>query len=215
MACSADSRQETAGSTLPGDPRARGLRVARDVGALDVRCGGDLMTSSQYLLNLGLLAFVLWANVGTRIVDRSRFTVPVLLVVIAAAVFLRDVPTRGNDVGLEVAGIAAGALLGLVAAALVEVGRNDRGQLVMRAGAGYAALWIAVIGGRMLFAYGADHWFSRGIGQFSRDHAITGADAWTAAFILMALSMVLVRVAASGAAVARAARRPAEAYASA
>lgn len=215
MACSADSRQETVGSTLPEDPRARGLRVARDVGALDVRCGGDLMTSSQYLLNLGLLAFVLWANVGTRIVDRSRFTVPVLLVVIAAAVFLRDVPTRGNDVGLEVAGIAAGALLGLVAAALVEVGRNDRGQLVMRAGAGYAALWIAVIGGRMLFAYGADHWFSRAIGQFSRDHAITGADAWTAAFILMALSMVLVRVAASGAAVARAARRPAEAYASA
>jgi len=51
-----------------------------------------------------------------------------------------------------------------------------------------------VIGGRMAFAYGADHWFPAAIGRFSIEHEITGADAWTAAFVLIALAMVLTRV---------------------
>jgi hypothetical protein len=46
----------------------------------------------------------------------------------------------------------------------------------------------------MVFAYGADHWFTQQIGLFSYHHAITGADAWTAAFVSMALAMVLTRV---------------------
>jgi hypothetical protein len=171
------------------------------------------MSTTQYLLNAGLLAFVLWANLGTRTVSRARFALPLLLVAVAAAVFLRDVPTAGNDVGLELAGVGVGAVLGLVAAALVRVDRNRAGRLVMRAGAAYAALWIAVIGGRCVFAYGADHWFGRQIGEFSMTHRITGADAWTAAFILMALAMVVVRVAATGVTTARVARRPAPALA--
>jgi hypothetical protein len=164
------------------------------------------MSSTQYLLNAGLLAFVLWANLGTRTVSRSRFTLPLLLVAVAAAVFLRDVPTAGDDLGLELAGVAVGAVLGLVAAALVRVDRDATGRLVMRAGVAYAALWIAVVGGRCVFAYGADHWFPRAIGEFSMAHRITGADAWTAAFVLMALAMVVTRVAATGVLTARAAR---------
>ena len=171
------------------------------------------MSTTQYLLNAGLLAFVLWANLGTRTVSLARFTLPLLLVAVAAAVFLRDVPTAGNDLGLELVGVGVGAVLGLVAAALVQIDRNRTGCLVMRAGGAYAALWIAVIGGRCVFAYGADHWFGRQIGEFSMTHRITGADAWTAAFILMALAMVVVRVAATGVATARVARRPAAALA--
>jgi hypothetical protein len=169
------------------------------------------MTTTMYLLNLGLLAFVLWANVGTRTVTRSRLTLPVLLVVAAGAVFLRDVPTAGQDVALEAVGIGAGVVLGVVAGALVRVDRDHVGRLVMRAGAAYAALWVAVIGGRMLFAYGADHWFPVAIGRFSMTHQITGADAWTAAFILLSLSMVLARVATSAVLISLASRRPAPA----
>ena len=167
------------------------------------------MSTTQYLLNAGLLAFVLWANAGTRTVSRVRFTLPLLLAAVAAAVFLRDVPTAGHDLRLEVAGVAVGAVLGLVAAALIRVHHDATGRLVMRAGTAYAVLWVAVIGARCVFAYGADHWFGRAIGEFSRAHEITGADAWTAAFILMALAMVVVRVAATGVATAVAARRPA------
>jgi hypothetical protein len=48
--------------------------------------------TTQYLLNLGLLAFVFWANLGTRTVTRSRFTLPLLLVLVAGVAFLRNVP---------------------------------------------------------------------------------------------------------------------------
>lgn len=171
------------------------------------------MTTTMYLLNGGLLAFVLWANLGTRTVTRFRLTLPVLLVVAAGAVFLRDVPTAGHDVALEMAGIGAGVVLGVVAGALVRVDRDPVGRLMMRAGAAYAALWVAVIGGRMLFAYGADHWFPAAIGRFSITHQITGADAWTAAFILLSLSMVLARVATAAVLITRTGRRPAVALA--
>ena len=167
------------------------------------------MTSTMYLLNLSLLAFLLWANLGTRTVTRFRLALPVLLVVVAGAVFLRDVPTAGHDFALEAAGIAVGVALGVVAGALVRVDRDRVGRLVMRAGAPYAAVWVAVIGGRMLFAYGADHWFPAAIGRFSMTHQITGADAWTAAFILLSLSMVLARVATSLVLITLAGRRPA------
>ena len=169
------------------------------------------MTTTMYLLNLGLLAFVLWANLGTRTVTRSRLALPVLLVLVAGAVFLPDLPTAGHDVALEAAGAGAGVVLGLAAAALVRIDRDRVGRLVMRAGAAYAALWVAVIGGRMLFAYGADHWFPAAIGRFSMTHQITGADAWTAAFILLSLSMVLARVMTSAVLIASAGRRRAAA----
>ena len=169
------------------------------------------MTTTQYQLDAGLLAFVRWANLGTRPVSRGPFTLPLLLVGGAAAVFLRDLPTAGSDLRLEFAGVAAGAVLGGVAAALVRVDRDRPGRLVMRAGAAYAALWIAVIGGRCVFDYGAGHWFPRAIGEFSMTHQITGAHAWTAASILMALAMVVVRVAATGVATAIAAHRAAPA----
>ncbi|HTY72293.1 MAG TPA: hypothetical protein VMI11_07685 [Actinomycetes bacterium] len=156
------------------------------------------MSTTQYLLNAGLLAFVLWANLGTRTVTRTRFTMPLLIVAVAAYAYLRDVPSLGNDRALDLVGVAVGAALGLLAAALVRVEREPNGRLVMSAGRAYAALWVAVIGGRVLFAYGADHWYPQAIARFSMEHRITGADAWTAAFVLMALTMVVVRVAASG-----------------
>ncbi len=152
------------------------------------------MSVAQYGLNLGLLVYVLATNVGTRRLTRTRLTLPVVLVALAAAVFLRDVPTRGNDTTLELVGTLAGVVLGVTAGVLVRVVPARAGRLVTTAGAAYATLWVAVIGGRMLFAYGADHWFSRSIARFSFQHGITGADAWTATFVLMALAMVLTRV---------------------
>jgi hypothetical protein len=152
------------------------------------------MSTSQYLLNLGLLAWILGGNVGTRVVTVRRLRLPLLIVAIAGFVYLRDLPSGGNDVYLELAGALAGAVLGVVAAMLVRV-RLENQRVLATAGLGFAALWTAVIGGRIAFAYGATHWFPVAIGRFSMRHQITGADAWTAAFVLMALAMVVVRVA--------------------
>lgn len=152
------------------------------------------MSSAQYALNVGLLVYILASNLGTHRLSRGRLSLPVALVGVAAWLFLRDVPTLGNDVQLELVGAGAGALLGVIAGLLVKVRRDGTGAVVMSAGSAYAVLWVAVIGGRIAFAYGAEHWFPTAIGRFSMDHQITGADAWTAAFVLMALMMVLVRV---------------------
>lgn len=168
------------------------------------------MSLAQYALNIGLLVFILASNLGTRPVTRRRLVQPLVLVVVAAAVFLRDVPTLGNDGRLEVVGLVAGLLLGVLAGLLVTV-RERSGTVVMTAGAAYALLWIVVIVGRILFAYGADHWFTAWIRRFSVENRITGADAWTAAFILMALAMVVARVAVTWLRAARARRNASQA----
>ena len=151
------------------------------------------MSTTQWTLNIALLAWVLLRNLGTRPLDRSTFTVPLLVVGVAAGVFLRDVPTDGNDVALDVLFAALGLGLGAVATALTRL-HAAGGRVVVTAGAAFAALWIAVIGGRIAFAEWATGPGARAIGLFSRDHLITGADAWTAAFVLMALAMVLGRL---------------------
>jgi hypothetical protein len=138
------------------------------------------MSTSQWLLNLALLAWVLTRNLGTRRVTRATFLVPLVVVAAAGAWFLRDLPTAGHDVGLELAGIAAGLVLGSLAAALTRMHRRQ-GHLVVSAGTAFAAVWVATIGGRMVFAQWATH-------------GGTGADAWTAAFVLMALTMVATRL---------------------
>lgn len=169
------------------------------------------MTTTEYLLNFALLAFILVTNLGTHRVTRRRLVLPLVLVAVAASAFLRHVPTIGHDLTLELLGVAAGAVLGVVAGLLVHVHRDHDGTTTT-AGLPYAALWVAVIGGRVLFAYGAEHWWSRSIGMFSMQHQITGADAWASAFILMALTMVLARVAVT-AAQAALAHRPSMAVA--
>ena len=160
------------------------------------------MSTGQYFLNLALLAWILSSNVGTRTLTRRRVTLPLFVVAAAGWFYLGDMPTLGNDGWLELVGLVAGVLLGIVAALTVRV-RREGDRVVATAGLAFAALWVAVIGGRVLFAFGADHWFARSIGQFSRDHLITGADAWTAAFVLMALAMVVSRLAVTGIRAAR------------
>ena len=153
------------------------------------------MSTSQLVLNGALLAFVLLTNLGVKPVSRARMLVPVILVLIAGWVFLRDLPmaTEG-DTRLELAGALVGIALGLAAGSLMSVRHDGDGRLVTHAGAGYALLWIAVIGGRIAFAYSATGWASGAVGRFSMSQQITGADAWTAGFVLMALTMVLTRV---------------------
>ena len=154
------------------------------------------MSTTQWILNLGLLGWVLLRNLGSKPVTRATFAVPLLIVAVAAAVFLTDIPTVGNDVPLEVIGAAAGAVLGVAATGLTRIHRTGSGT-VITAGAAFAALWIGVIGGRIAFAQWATGAGGRAVGEFSMQHHISGADAWTAAFVLMALTMVLARAAST------------------
>jgi hypothetical protein len=79
---------------------------------------------------------------------------------------------------------------------LTRIHRTGSGT-VITARAAFAALWITVIGGRIAFAQWATGPGGRTVGEFSMQHHISGADAWTAAFVLMALTMVLARAAST------------------
>jgi DMSO/TMAO reductase YedYZ heme-binding membrane subunit len=154
------------------------------------------MSTTEIIVFVGIAALIIATQVGRRALTPRRFLVPVLAAAFVAYHYLQSVPTVGGDLDFEIALGAIGALCGVAAAYLMRVERDGQtGRLVTQAGAAYAALWIAVFGGRLAFAWGATHLWQHQIFQFSVQHEITGTAAWTAAFVFMALSMVLARTA--------------------
>jgi len=151
------------------------------------------MSTTEYLLNAVMLAFILITNHGCTTLTRRRNMLPLVLAGVLSVVFLLHLPTIGNDVTLEVTGGIAGVILGVLAALAVRLDLRPDGSVGATAGGAFAGLWVLTIGGRMVFAYGAEHWFPHAIATFSRAHEITGAQAWTAAFILMAVIMLATR----------------------
>lgn len=152
------------------------------------------MTTEQWILNLGLLVFILGSNLGTRTVSRRRLALPLVLAALAGVLLLPGTPALGNDTALAAIGAGAGIALGVVAGIFMAVERRSDGSIVSRAGAAYALLWILVIGGRIGFAESATGWASGAVRDFSISNHISGGAAWTAAFVVMALAMVGSRV---------------------
>lgn len=165
------------------------------------------MSTAQWTLSIVLLVWVLGRNLGVRVVTRSMFTIPLVIVAVAAAAMLRDVPVAGNDLTLELIGAGLGLGLGVLAAAACRIERRE-GRPAVRAGLAFAALWVLVIGGRVAFATWAEGPGLPTVARFSREHLITGADAWTAAFVLLSLAMVAGRLVVLGAQLALTQRTP-------
>lgn len=150
------------------------------------------MSLTQWILSIVLLGWALLRNLGTREVTRTTFALPIVIVAAAAAFFLLPIPTAGNDLTLIASLGVVGALFGLAASVVTRM-HHSNGRLVTTAGFGFAALWVVMIGGRIAFAEWANGEGAGTVGMFSRDHAITGADAWTAGLVAMALAMVVAR----------------------
>ena len=149
------------------------------------------MNAADYLINAVLVLLVL---------RQIRLTwqillLPVLIVIGAAAYYLRSVPTSGNDILLDVTLAAAGAALGGLCALATHLRRGADGVPLSRAGWVAAILWVVGIGARMGFAYATGHGAGPAIGRFSIAHSITSVDAWVAALFMMALAEVVTRLA--------------------
>ncbi|MFJ4922335.1 hypothetical protein [Streptomyces sp. NPDC088725] len=155
---------------------------------------------SQFLTALvagaTILTLVLATDLGHRRITRWRAPRSVLAVVIVVAILVRSVPTAGNDLSLQLAGIGAGVICGLIAGALLPVCRDEAGELRTIGGAGYAAVWIVLSGARVVFAYGSEHWFGEGLIRFSVDYGLSGQDVYANSFVFMSLAMVLARTGA-------------------
>jgi hypothetical protein len=152
--------------------------------------------TSVLIVTLVILTMVLISDLGTRTVGRLRLIRPFLAAAIVVPFFIKGVATAGNGLLMEVAGIAAGAVLGLAAAACMRVRRDQRtGAVTAHAGAAYAAIWIAVSAGRLFFDYGANHLFTAQLFSFGMARHITVA-ALTDSLIFLSLAMLLTRTAA-------------------
>jgi hypothetical protein len=148
------------------------------------------------IVNALVLAAVLEADLGShRKINRLRILRPILLTVAIVPFFLEKVATHGGGLAVELGGVAAGLAGGLLALCLIRVYRSEKtGKPVSAAGLGYALLWVAVIGARALFSYGAHHWFANQLGGWLTSNSIPSA-AITDGLIFMAVAMVLTRAA--------------------
>jgi hypothetical protein len=159
------------------------------------------------IINGVVLVTVLATDLGpARKIGRMRLLRPVIAAAAIIPLFVSQPVTDGTGLAVELAGVVAGLLGGLIAVALMGVYRSpETGRPVSRAGAPYAILWIVIVGARTAFSYGAAHWFSSDLVVWAVAHQVSAA-AITDGLIFMALAMLIVRTIGLG---VRASRLPA------
>jgi hypothetical protein len=152
------------------------------------------MLTKALIVNALVLFAVLEADLGpARKISRLRLLRPLLMSASIVPLFLQAIATHGTGLALEIGGGVAGVLLGLTAASMISIRRQpETGRLLTRAGAPYAALWIAVIAARSCFSIGAIHWFNHPLATWMTNHQVSGA-AITDTLIIMAVAMTLAR----------------------
>ena len=113
---------------------------------------------------------------------------------VAAVLFLHSVPAGGNDMGLELTCVLAGAAMGAIGGLATRLRLDADGRPLGRAGWLAASMWVGGVGARLAFAVAASNGAGPAIAHFSIAHHITGSTAWVAALVMMALADVLTRL---------------------
>jgi hypothetical protein len=130
------------------------------------------MSTALTIASLAIVALVLARDWGHRRVTLFALCRPL----IAAAVILPFVApgwsASGHGLLLEIAALVLGIAVGLGTAAFMRVSMDVTGQAWTDAGYPYAAAWVAFTAARLLFVYGCEHWFTRGLGMFLVDNHI-------------------------------------------
>ncbi|MFG3100935.1 hypothetical protein ACGFZL_10485 [Streptomyces sp. NPDC048182] len=151
------------------------------------------MTSTEWITDIALV-LVVFRQLREGRLDLKTFVVPLAIVAFVARQYLHSVPTGGNDLVLIGTLMAVGAALGIAGGVFTRI-RVSGEHLLIKAGAVSAALWVAGMGARMAFQLWTEHGGGDDVARFSLTHHITGGQAWVAAFVLMALTEVVTRLA--------------------
>ncbi|MFJ7206563.1 hypothetical protein ACIQWR_23900 [Streptomyces sp. NPDC098789] len=151
------------------------------------------MTTTEWITDIALLLIV-FRQLREGRLDLKTFLIPLGIVAFVANSYLDTIPTAGNDLVLIGLLVAVGAALGIAGGIYTRI-RSLDGHLLIKAGAVSAVLWVVGMGARMGFQLWVQHGGAAAVGRFSVTHQITTEKAWVAAFVLMALTEVVTRVA--------------------
>jgi hypothetical protein len=151
------------------------------------------MEPTDYILD-ALLVLAIFRQARERRADLRSLLLPVGLVAFAVTHYVTAVPTGGNDVLLDVAMVAVGMAIGALCGVAMRLRTDDRGAVLARAGGVALVAWCVGMGSRFAFSVWADHGGADDVARFSAAHAITGADAWTTALVLMAVAQVTTKI---------------------
>jgi hypothetical protein len=151
------------------------------------------MRITDYLIN-AVFVLIVFRQARERELDRRSVMIPLVIVAYVAHLYVRSIPTAGNDLVLISALGTLGLALGIASGFGTHVRAGENGLAVARVGWIAGALLIAGIGSRMVFAFAVSHGERHAIATFSYAHQI-GAAAWPVALVLMALLEVSTRIA--------------------
>jgi hypothetical protein len=151
------------------------------------------MTTTDYLINAMFILIVVRQS-RERELDRRSVIIPLALVAYVAHIYIRSIPTSGNDLVLIGALGTVGLTLGIASGFATQVRAGDNGLAVARVGWIAGALLVAGIGSRMVFAFALSHGAHHAVASFSVANQITAA-AWPVALVMMALLEVITRIA--------------------
>jgi hypothetical protein len=152
------------------------------------------MTTSDWFTDIALI-LVVFRQLREGRLDLKSFLIPLGIVAFVAHTYLDSIPTAGNDLVLIGTLMGAGAALGVAGGVYTRI-RSAGGHLLIKAGAVSAILWVVGMGARMGFQLWVEHGGgSDDVARFSVAHHITSDHAWVAAFVLMALTEVVTRLA--------------------
>ena len=150
------------------------------------------MRTTDYLIN-AVFVLIVFRQARERELDRRSVIIPLAIVAYVAHLYVRSIPTAGNDLVLIAALGTLGLALGAASGFATHVHAGENGLAVARVGWIAGGLLIAGIGSRMVFAFALSHGAQHAVASFSYAHQIS-AGAWPVALVLMALLEVSTRI---------------------
>jgi hypothetical protein len=151
------------------------------------------MTTTDYLIN-AMFVLIVFRQARERELDRRSVIIPLAIIAYVVHLYVRSIPTAGNDLVLIGVLGSVGLALGVASGLATHVRAGENGLAVARVGWIAAGLLITGIGSRMVFAFALSHGARHAVASFSYAHQISAA-AWPVALVLMALLEVSTRIA--------------------